>query len=74
MKRIISFLTTLFITGISFAQHAQEIEMADQMRSSGKIYVVVAVLVTIFAGIIVYLINLDKKISKLEKETKNKGE
>lgn len=42
-------------------------EMADIMRSNGKIYVVVAVLATIFVGIIVYLIYIDKKLSKLEK-------
>jgi CcmD family protein len=44
--------------------------MADEMRSNGKIYVVVAVLVTIFIGIILYLIRLDRKLTKLEKETK----
>jgi CcmD family protein len=44
--------------------------MADEMRSNGKIYVVVAVLVTIFIGILLYLIRLDRKITKLEKETK----
>jgi CcmD family protein len=37
------------------------------MRGNGKIYVVVAVLVTIFIGIILYLIRLDRKITKLEK-------
>ena len=43
-------------------------EMADTMRSNGKIYVVVVVLATIFAGIFAYLLILDRKISKLEKE------
>lgn len=42
-------------------------EMADGMRSNGKIYVVVLVLATIFAGLIIYLIRLDRKISHLEK-------
>ncbi len=46
--------------------HAQT-EMADAMRSNGKIYVVVAVLATIFAGIFAYLIYLDRKITKAEK-------
>jgi hypothetical protein len=41
--------------------------MADTLRSNGKIYVVVAVLVTIFLGIIIYLVRLDKKITALEK-------
>jgi len=43
-------------------------EMADLMRSNGKIYVVVAVVLTILIGIFLYLIRLDKKISRLEKE------
>lgn len=42
-------------------------EMADALRSSGKIYVVVLVLVSIFIGIIAYLVRLERKISKLEK-------
>jgi hypothetical protein len=41
--------------------------MADAMRSNGKIYIVVLVLATIFAGIITMLVRLDRKISKLEK-------
>jgi len=44
-------------------------DMADEMRRNGKIYVVVAVLVAIFIGIVLYLIRLDRKLSKLEKET-----
>ncbi|MBK8848206.1 MAG: CcmD family protein [Bacteroidetes bacterium] len=40
----------------------------DLMRSNGKILVVVGVIAIIFAGIVAYLINLDKKIKKLEDE------
>lgn len=43
-------------------------EMAEAMRSNGKIYVVIAVLITILFGIVLYVVNLDRKISKLEKE------
>jgi hypothetical protein len=46
-------------------------EMADMMRSNGKIYVVVFVLATIFAGLSAYLIRLDLKIRKLEKHQQN---
>lgn len=42
--------------------------MENFMRQSGKIYVVIAVITIIFAGIIFYLIQLDKKISALEKK------
>jgi uncharacterized membrane protein len=37
------------------------------MRSEGKIYVVMAVVITILAGLIIYIVRLDRKISKLEK-------
>ena len=37
------------------------------MRSEGKIYVVMAVVITILAGLLVYVARLDRKISKLEK-------
>jgi CcmD family protein len=47
---------------------AQPIEMADTMRAQGKIYVVVAILLLIFAGLITYLVMLDRKISKIEKK------
>jgi len=65
--KLISTLFLLLINFFAFAQ-SKNVEMADAFRSNGKIYVVVAVILTIFAGIIIYLIRLDKKISRLEKE------
>ena len=44
------------------------VEMADVMRQSGKIYVVVAVILLIFSGMIIYLFRIDRNVSKLEKE------
>lgn len=43
----------------------------DFLRSTGKIYSVVAVIAVIFLGIVWYLFRLDKKITKLEKEIYN---
>ncbi len=64
-------LTAIMMMGLSvFAQEQNTAEMADVMRSNGKIYVVVAVLLVIFSGIILYLISIDRKVSKLEKEIK----
>ncbi len=37
------------------------------MRSEGKIYVVMVVVITILAGLILYVARLDRKLSKLEK-------
>lgn len=52
---------------ISFAQ-AKEVQMADTMRSNGKIYIVVAVCLTILVGLFLYVFSLDRKLSKMEKE------
>lgn len=42
------------------------------MEAYGKIFVVVAVLSIIMAGIYVYLFFIDRKISKIEKEVREK--
>jgi uncharacterized membrane protein len=47
---------------------AQETEMADTLRQDGKIYVVVIVLLTVLGGMIAYLVTLDRKVTKLEKQ------
>jgi len=52
---------------------SQHVEMADQLRANGKIYVVVAVLIVILLGLILYVVRLDRKITRLEKETSQKG-
>ncbi|MEK7199688.1 MAG: CcmD family protein [Bacteroidota bacterium] len=67
LKKIFCVLL-LAIPGI--AVHAQTAipENADLMRSNGKIYVVVAIVITILIGLFFYVYNLDRKISKLEKK------
>ena len=44
-----------------------EVEMADVMRSEGKIYVLVGIIVLIFIGLLIYVIQTDRRVSKLEK-------
>jgi len=61
-------LITIFLLLVTSNFCMAETEMADAMRANGKIYVVVVVLATIFAGIFAYLVYLDRKIGKLEKE------
>ncbi len=48
-----------------------EVEMADTMRSEGKIYVVVAVVLIILLGLIGYTTHIDRKLSRLEKGEDN---
>ena len=67
MKKIFALITLLFICSAIFAQ-APDVEMADTMRSSGKIYVVVATIAIIFAGLAIYLFSIDRRLKKIEKE------
>ncbi|WP_460955307.1 CcmD family protein [Spirosoma litoris] len=68
-------LALLLLSQPLFAQQpvANGVEMADQLRADGKIWVVVAVVAAVFAGIILYLVRLDRQIGKLEKEVKDKS-
>lgn len=69
MRKYIAAVYLLLIrAGTSFAQSGNGVEMADEMRSSGKIYVVVAVITLILVALIAYLFSLDRKIKKLEQK------
>lgn len=67
LKKIILLLILMTTSIVMFAQD-KKVEMADTMRSNGRIYVVVAVVVTILTGLILYVVRLDRKMTKLEKE------
>ncbi len=66
-KKIIGSLLLVLLSLSSNAQE-KEVQMGDMMRDNGRIYVVVAVVLTILIGLILYVIRLDKKITRLEKE------
>ena len=67
VRSLLFVVCGLLCSSIVFAQDAKP-EMADVMRSNGKIYVVVAVCLTILIGLFVYVFLLDRKISRLEKD------
>lgn len=66
---MLSLLIALLASATLFAQ---EVQMADALRADGKIYVVVAVVSAMLAGLLFYVIRLDRKITRLEKETGDK--
>lgn len=72
MKRLNYLLLTILFYSFNMIAVAQsdpsKVQMADSMRSNGKIYVVIAVILTILFGLVLYILRLDKKISRLEKE------
>ena len=67
---VLLFFCWVLTTPVMAQTDSSKVEMADGLRANGKIYVVVLVLVTILAGILIYVIRLDRKIGKLEKESK----
>lgn len=67
MKKITEILLVVLLLLAGGPLSAQNAEMADTMRSEGKIYVVVAMILIVLAGLIVYLFMLDRKLDKMEK-------
>ena len=71
VQNILLSLSLWIITSLSaLAQSAEveEIAMANTFRAEGKIYVVVAIILLIFAGLTIYAVRIDRKVSRLEKE------
>ena len=63
---ILTLLLTVCATTLTIAQSTAD--SPDFLRSIGKIYVVVGVIVAIFVGIVAYLFYLDRKVTRLERE------
>ncbi len=66
---LISLLYLLPVTLLAQSNDPQKQYTAFDMRSNGKIYVVVAVVLIILIGLLLYLVRIDRKISRLEKES-----
>ena len=66
LRACLVLLTVL--TGPLLMAQENKPDMADLMRSNGKIYVVVAVCLTILIGLFIYVFTIDRKLSRLEKE------
>ena len=64
-KSILMLLSFLLITASLFAQSNNE---NSAMVSNGKIYVVLAVCLTILGGLVLYMVHIDRKLTSLEKK------
>ncbi len=71
-KIFTGILLAFFHIGLLAQGPATRPEMADVMRSNGKIYVVVAIVLLIFLGIVFYLIRIDRKVTDLENRWSDK--
>jgi len=67
-KFLLFVLSSILMPSLIFAQEKKPAEMADVLRTNGKIYVVVAVVLTILIGLLFYVARIDKKINQLEKK------
>ena len=68
MKKLVLLTAMILCFFMVQAQPGQDVEMADVMRSSGKIYVVIGTIVIVFAGLAIYLFSIDMRLKKIEKE------
>lgn len=69
MKKMVRGILSFVLVAWSIIAEAQTtVEMADTMRSEGKIYVVVGIILIVLAGLIFYLVTLDRKTKKLEEQ------
>lgn len=67
---VAGILMVCFVQAQDSLNNNEKPQMADAMRSNGKIYVVVAVLLVILAGLFLYLFQTDRKLSRLEQKNK----
>jgi hypothetical protein len=67
---VVSFCIFSIVNQLQIIAQESDIEMADVMRDNGKIFVVVAVVGVILSCLLVFLMIIDKKVRKLEKNDK----
>lgn len=72
-NKILNFrwLFVLILNMVFIAQSHAQSSSIDFLRSTGKIYTVVIIILIIFIGIIIYLYRIDSKLTKLENQIKN---
>lgn len=68
MKSLLAlFFTAMGVLSTLVVQAQSETNDTGLMRSNGKIFVVMAVTLIILVGMVLFLVQLDRKISRLEK-------
>lgn len=66
------FFLFLYLSTQTLSAQNQQPEMADVMRSNGKIYVVVAIILIVLLGLFTFLFTLERKIKRLENKLNDK--
>ena len=69
MNKIMKLLFLLFFLSLQLIARSQsQIEMADDFRGEGKIYVVIMVVLLLLGGIFFTLFRFGRRLSQLEKQ------
>ena len=73
MRKLIALSVTLVLSGFSMLATAQDTvttqgQPGDFMTAHGKIMVVMVVCLTVLTGLILYIVRLDRRLSRLEKK------
>jgi uncharacterized membrane protein len=72
MKKFsVTFLMLMFTLQL-FAQNGSQ-SISDSVYASGKIYVVVACIVLILFGLLLFLFSIEKRLKKLEQKSSGKN-
>ncbi len=69
IKRITGVIVFALFQIVAIAQDAVVAEPSnDLMRSNGKIFLVMTIVVVLIIGLLLYVASIDKRLSKLEKK------
>lgn len=63
----------MFIATLNLFAQENGVEMADSLRSNGKIYIVVICIAIILLGLLIYLFRIDRRVKMLEKKSGDKN-
>jgi CcmD family protein len=72
MKNSAKYLFALLLMTTAPLANAQDAAMADGLRSEGKIYVVVLIIMIVLFGLIGYLFLMDRKLNRIERQIREK--
>ena len=68
-KKCLSIIATIGMMMLPFLANGQSATM-DFLRSTGKIYVVVAVICVLLIGLFWFMYRMDKRLTKIENQIK----
>lgn len=69
---VLAFMLFFLFLNYNTATAQAETDFVDMMRQGGKIYVVCLLLGVILSGVLIYLVILERKLAKLEKQLPGK--